>query len=363
MFIDQVKIYVKAGDGGNGALSFRREKYVPRGGPDGGDGGNGGDISLTASTRLSTLLDLQFQQHHMAKNGGHGEGSNRHGRNAPAVVITVPVGTIAKDYDTGDVLCDLTENGQEAVVAQGGRGGRGNARFASSTNRVPTEHEEGTHGEQRWLLLELKLIADVGVVGFPNAGKSTLISAISAAHPKIADYPFTTLAPNLGVVAYGGGQGARADAPGEGGWDSKSFVMADVPGLIEGAHEGKGLGFQFLRHIERTSYLLFLIDIADGVPEDPVHSLKTLRSELELYNPEVGQKPYAVAGNKLDAAGDGGRLTQLRDYCKTQKIRFFAISAVTREGLQPLVHHVGEQVGLIKKARLREEAHVYKDKH
>jgi GTP-binding protein len=381
MFVDQVKIYVKAGKGGNGALSFRREKFVPRGGPDGGDGGNGGDIILKASTRLSTLLDLQYQQHHIAGDGGPGEGNNRHGRNAPPVVITVPVGTVAKDYDAGDILCDLALDGQEAIVAHAGRGGRGNARFSSSTNRVPMQHEEGTAGEERWLLLELKLIADVGLVGFPNAGKSTLISAISAARPKIADYPFTTLVPNLGVVAYGGGQGTRprgkqpvsagkglgkekpsrrlrgregaisgAIASREAGWDSDSFVVADVPGLIEGAHEGKGLGFQFLRHIERTSYLLFLIDIGETA-EDPVKSLKTLRSELERYNPEVAKKSYAVVGTKVDAAGDGEHVKRLRAYCGKHKIKMFAISAVTREGLHPLINFLGQQVDTIKKTR------------
>lgn len=333
MFVDQVKIYVKAGKGGNGALSFRREKFVPRGGPDGGDGGNGGDIILTASTRLSTLLDLQYQQHHVAENGGPGEGNNRHGRNASPIVITVPVGTLAKDYDTGDLLCDLAQDGQEAIVAHGGRGGCGNARFASSTNRVPMQHEDGTTGEERWLLLELKLIADVGLVGFPNAGKSTLISVISAARPKIADYPFTTLVPNLGVVASG---------------EDRSFVMADVPGLIEGAHEGKGLGFQFLRHIERTSYLLFLIDVSETA-EDPVKSLKTLRSELRRYNPEVAEKPYAVVGTKVDAAGDGGHLKKLRAHCGRHKVKLFSISAVTREGLEPLIHFLGQQVETIKK--------------
>jgi len=335
MFIDQVKIYVKAGDGGNGVCRFRREKYVPRGGPDGGDGGDGGSVILRASTRLSTLLDLQYQQHHVALNGGDGEGGNRHGRNAPAVVIHVPIGTTAKDYATGERLCDLTEDLEEAIVAHGGRGGRGNAKFASATNRVPMQHEEGTLGQEHWLLLELKLLADVGLVGFPNAGKSTLISVISSAHPKIADYPFTTLVPNLGVV--------RAE--------SHSYVVADIPGLIEGAHEGKGLGFQFLRHLERTSFLLYLIDISESVLEDPVESMKTLQSELLLYNPELADKPFAVAGSKMDAAGNGGSLKRLQEECRRQKIKFFEISAVTRAGLQPLVRYLGEQVAQIKTTR------------
>ena len=345
MFIDQVKIYVKAGDGGNGVCRFRREKYVPRGGPDGGDGGEGGDVILKASTRLSTLIDLQYQQHHVAKSGGDGEGGNRHGRSAPAVVIQVPIGTTAKDSETGELLCDLTEDGEEAIVAHGGKGGRGNSGFASPTNRVPMQHEDGTPGEEHWLLLELKLLADVGLVGFPNAGKSTLISAISSAHPKIADYPFTTIIPNLGVVRYSGGTRSRGSGEGN------SYVVADVPGLIEGAHEGKGLGFQFLRHLERTSFLLYLIDISETALEDPVHSLKTLQSELLLYNPEFAGKPCAVAGSKLDASGDGRASKKLQAECRKQKIKLFEISAVTKVGLQPLIKYLGEQVAMNKTTR------------
>ena len=332
-FVDQVKIYVKAGDGGNGVRSFRREKHVPCGGPDGGDGGNGGDVVLEATERMSTLLDLQFQQHHIAKGGGHGEGGNRHGRSAPSHVIRVPVGTIAKELDTEDILADLTEDGQRAIIAHAGHGGRGNARFASSTNRVPTKCEPGTRGEEHWLQLELKLLADVGLVGYPNAGKSTLIGAISAARPKIADYPFTTLVPNLGVVAVN---------------DDQSFVIADVPGLIEGAHEGKGLGFQFLRHIERTSYLLFLVDISDGVALDPVESLQTLRQELKLYNPDLAKKPFAVAGTKLDVAGDCKNLKKLEAHCRRRRLRMFPISAVTGTGLKPLIRFLGEQVAKLR---------------
>ncbi len=332
-FVDQVKIYVKAGDGGNGVRSFRREKHVPCGGPDGGDGGNGGDVVLEATERMSTLLDLQFQQHHIAKDGGNGEGANRHGRSAPPHVIRVPVGTIAKDFETGDTLADLTEDGQQAIIAHRGRGGRGNARFASSTNRVPTRCDAGTPGEERWVQLELKLLADVGLVGFPNAGKSTLIGAISAARPKIADYPFTTLVPNLGVVAVN---------------EDQSFVIADVPGLIEGAHEGKGLGFQFLRHLERTSYLLHLVDISEGVALDPVESLQTLRNELKLYNPAFAKKPFAVAATKLDAAGDCKNLKKLEAHCRRRRLRLFAISAVTGTGLKPLVRFLGSQVAKLR---------------
>lgn len=337
-FVDQVKIYVKAGDGGNGVRSFRREKHVPHGGPDGGDGGHGGDIVLEATERMSTLLDLQFQQHHIAKDGGHGEGGNRHGRSAPTHVIRVPVGTIAKDCTTADLLADLTEDGQQAIIAQAGHGGRGNARFASSTNRVPTKCEPGRPGVERWVRLELKLLADVGLVGFPNAGKSTLIGAISAARPKIADYPFTTLVPNLGVVAVN---------------EDQHFVVADVPGLIEGAHEGKGLGFQFLRHLERTSYLLFLIDVGEGLTMDPVKSLQTLRQELKLYNPDLAKKPFAVAGTKLDVAGDGKNLKKLETYCRTRRLRLCPISAVTGAGLKPLVRFLSEKVANLRTPTLR----------
>jgi len=333
MFVDQVRIFVKAGSGGNGISSFRREKYVPFGGPDGGDGGNGGNIVLIASLQLATLLDLRYQQHYMAKAGGHGEGSNRHGKTAADVIIRVPVGTLVLDDESGDQTCDLTEEGQSAVVAAGGRGGRGNSHFATSTNRVPTRFEQGTPGEERWLRLELKLLADVGLVGFPNAGKSTLIAALSAARPKIADYPFTTLTPNLGVVSWA---------------ETRSFVVADIPGLIEGAHEGKGLGFQFLRHIERTSFILHLVDIAEWTADDPVASFDVMRKELAAYNPSLKQKPFAVVGTKMDSQGNGERLEQLRAYCRRRRLRFFAVSAITREGLDPLIQFVGKKVGALR---------------
>lgn len=329
MFVDEVRIFVKAGRGGDGVCSFRREKYVPRGGPDGGDGGNGGNVLMVASRRLTTLLDLRYQQHYEANPGNPGEGSNRHGRTAPDVIIHVPVGTVVVDEATGDTLADLTADEQSHVVARGGRGGRGNARFATSTNRVPTRTEPGTSGEDRWLHLELKLLADVGLVGFPNAGKSTLIAAISSARPKIADYPFTTLTPNLGVVSWG---------------EDRSFVVADIPGLIEGAHEGKGLGFQFLRHIERTSFLLHLVDISDWASEDPVVSFEVMRKELVAYDPALKTRPLAVVGTKLDIRGNEQRLDQLRTYCKRHRLRFFPISAVTREGLDALIIFAGKQV-------------------
>jgi GTPase len=335
MFVDQVRISVKAGRGGDGVCSFRREKYVPHGGPDGGDGGNGGNVVMVASPRLTTLLDLRYQQHYQAKAGGPGEGSNRHGRTAPDITIQVPVGTMIMDDETGEILADLTAEGQPHVVAQGGRGGRGNARFATSTNRVPTHCEPGTPGEDRWLRLELKLLADVGLVGFPNAGKSTLIAAISAARPKIADYPFTTLTPNLGVVSW---------------QDDRSFVVADIPGLIGGAHEGKGLGFQFLRHIERTSFLLHLVDISDWATEDPVVSFEVMRKELAAYDPGLEAKPFAVVGTKLDIAGDVDRRVRLQSYCRRRRIRFFAVSAVTRAGLGALIQFVGKRVDSLRGA-------------
>ncbi len=332
LFVDEVRIFVKAGDGGSGACSFRREKYVPRGGPDGGDGGNGGSVVLVASHRLTTLLDLRYQQHYQAKSGAPGEGSNRHGKTAPDVVIPVPVGTVVLDDETGAILADLTEDSQSCVVARGGRGGRGNAHFATPTNRVPTRVEPGTPGEERWLRLELKLLADVGLVGLPNAGKSTLIAAVSAARPKIADYPFTTLSPNLGVVSWA---------------EDQSFVVADIPGVIEGAHEGKGLGLRFLRHIERTSFLLILVDVSAWAAADPVASLETLRKELAAYDAALAEKPFAVVGTKLDIA-DPARLEKLRAYCKRKRLQFFAVSAAARQGLDELIRFAGQQVDALR---------------
>jgi GTP-binding protein len=335
MFVDEVKIFVKAGRGGDGACSFRREKYVPRGGPDGGDGGNGGNVVVVASRRLTTLLDLRYRQQYLAEDGGPGGGSRSHGKTAPDVVIHVPLGTIVMDEGTGEILADLTAEGQSHAVARGGRGGRGNAHFATPTVQVPTRADPGGPGEERWLHLELKLLADVGLVGLPNAGKSTLIAAISAARPKIADYPFTTLAPNLGVVSWG---------------EEHSFVVADIPGLIEGAHEGKGLGAQFLRHIERTSFLLHLVDISEWAPDDPVTSFEALRGELAAYDASLKARPFAVVGTKLDIKGNGKRLEALKAHCKRKRIRFFAISSVAREGLDELVRYTGERVTALRAA-------------
>jgi GTPase len=329
MFIDQARIFVKAGNGGTGHCSFRREKFVPFGGPNGGDGGDGGHVVFLASNRVSTLLDLRYQRHYEAPSGERGLKSNRHGGTGSDLIIPVPVGTLVKTEDTGDILADLIAEGQTAIVAKGGKGGKGNARFATSTNRAPRQFEPGTPGEERWLTLELKLLADVGLVGFPNAGKSTLISAISSAHPEIASYPFTTLRPHLGVVEWK---------------EHGSFVVADIPGLIEGAHKGKGLGIQFLRHVQRTAFLLFLIDISEWVSEDPIVNLETLKNELQAYDPELLERPFAIVASKLDSQGNGQHLDALRGYCAKHHYPLFPISAITREGLPSLVSFLGNAV-------------------
>ncbi len=321
MFIDHAKIFVRSGNGGNGGCSFRREKFVPHGGPDGGDGGHGGNVVVTASTRMTTLLDLKYRRHYEAKSGASGQRANRHGRSGSDVTITVPVGTVIKHAETHDILADMVTPEQSAIVAVGGKGGKGNARFATSTNRAPQTFEEGVSGEELQLALELKLLADVGLVGFPNAGKSTLISTLSAARPEIADYPFTTLQPHLGVVPLG---------------DYDSFVMADIPGLIQGAHRGKGLGHQFLKHIQRTRFLLYLIDISEGTPDDPVNALHVLQEELSSFDQTLGQRAFAVVGTKVDSQGNGQRHRDLQRYCREGQMAFFPISSATREGLDAL---------------------------
>lgn len=327
-FVDYVKIYVKAGDGGRGCVSFRREKYVPRGGPDGGDGGKGGDVIVKASSELHTLLDHRYQKTYKAQRGQHGQGSNKTGKDGEDLIIKVPVGTVVK-LENGEILADLDEEGKQVVVAKGGRGGYGNARFATPTNQAPRYAQPGEKGEERYIILELKLLADVGLIGLPNAGKSTLISVITSAKPKIADYPFTTLSPVLGVVKYG---------------DYLSFVVADIPGLIEGAHKGAGLGHQFLRHVERTSILLHLVDVSDTVNSDPCLDYEKIQKELELYNPELIKKPVAVVGTKIDLAYEGTRLRKLKDYCESKKIDFFAITAVKKEGIDQLLKYLAERI-------------------
>ena len=344
MFIDETTIRVKAGDGGNGCLAFRREKFVPRGGPSGGDGGKGGDIILESSERHNTLVHFRFNPEYKAQRGRHGEGSNKTGREGEDVLLKVPVGTIVYDADSGEKAHDFSYPDERVVIARGGRGGRGNARFATSTHQAPREHEEGRPGEERTLRLELKLLADVGLVGYPNAGKSTLISRISAARPKIADYPFTTLEPNLGVVAVG-------DAPHE-----RSFVVADIPGLIEGAHEGAGLGTQFLRHIERTRLLVHLVDVSDasGRP-DPAKDFEVIMGELHSYAAGLESKPMIVAASKCDVANKS-KLTKLKRYAKSHGLELFQISAVTGEGVEKLKYAMAEKVEHVRREAVETSA-------
>jgi GTP-binding protein len=329
MFIDEVRVWVKAGDGGNGCMAFRREKFVPRGGPSGGDGGRGGDIYFVANPHYNTLLHFRFNPEHRAERGRHGEGSNRSGREGDSMELPVPVGTVIHDEESGALLHDFTEAGDKFLVARGGRGGRGNQHFATPTHQAPTEHEPGKPGQERRLRLELKLLADVGLVGFPNAGKSTLISRISAAKPKIADYPFTTLEPNLGVVRLP---------------NDRTFVVADIPGLIEGAHEGAGLGIQFLRHIERTKLLLHLVDVSEFSGRDPVDDLKVILKELESFSEGLLQKPMIVVATKTDVTQDTDRIQRLKRAVTRRKMTFHKISAVTGEGLQELLFAVGERI-------------------
>src|SRR5918994_3447666 len=329
MFIDRTKIKVRGGRGGNGVTAFRREKFVPRGGPSGGDGGRGGDVWLEAATSLNTLLHLRYNPEHTAERGRHGEGSNRSGPEGGDIVVRVPVGTQVFDVETGDLFCDLASEGQRWLAAKGGRGGFGNAHFASSTNRAPRYHQEGSEGEERELQLELKLLADVGLVGFPNAGKSTLISTISAAKPKIADYPFTTLEPHLGVVDLG---------------DFRTFVIADIPGLIEGAHTGAGLGDRFLRHIERTKLLLHLVDVSSTSGRDPVADYLTVNKELASYNQELATRPQFVVATKIDALDEPQRLEALKQSALKDEKTFFAISSVTGEGVRELINAVAAKL-------------------
>ena len=340
MFIDQARIRVKAGDGGNGCVAFRREKFVPRGGPSGGDGGNGGDVIMESSEKHNTLVHFRFNPEYKAERGRHGEGSDCTGREGEDVVLKVPVGTIVYDELTGELVHDFGGPDERVIIAKGGRGGRGNSRFTTSTHQAPREHEPGFPGEERALRLELKLLADVGLVGFPNAGKSTLISRISAARPKIADYPFTTLQPNLGVVVVG-------DAP-----DDFSFVVADIPGLIEGASEGAGLGMQFLRHIERTRLLVHLVDVSDasGRP-DPSKDYEVITKELASFGAGLDTKPTIVVASKIDAANKD-KLAKLKRYCKRKKLEMFAISAVTGEGVDELKWEMARRVAAVREAAI-----------
>jgi GTP-binding protein len=332
MFIDEARIRVKAGDGGDGCMAFRREKFVPRGGPSGGDGGHGGDIIMESSERHNTLVHFRFNPEYKAERGRHGEGSNKTGREGDSIVLKVPVGTIVYDELTGERVHDFSRPDERVVIARGGRGGRGNARFATSTHQAPREHEEGWSGEERALRLELKLLADVGLVGYPNAGKSTLISRISAARPKIADYPFTTLQPNLGVAVVGEAS------------EEISFVVADIPGLIEGASQGAGLGTQFLKHIERTRLLAHLVDVSDasGRP-DPVKDYEVITGELANFGSGLDSKPLIVVASKMDAVNKD-KLAKLKRFCKRKKLDLFPISAVTGEGIDELKWAMAERV-------------------
>jgi GTPase len=329
VFIDQVIITVKAGDGGNGCLAFRREKFVPRGGPSGGDGGHGGDVVLVSSTHYNTLLHFRFNPEHKAERGKHGEGSNRTGRDGHSVELPVPVGTVVYKAETGELLHDFATAGERFTVAHGGRGGRGNARFATSTHQAPTEHEDGKPGDELKLRLELKLLADVGLVGFPNAGKSTLISRLSAARPKIADYPFTTLEPNLGVVQAG---------------DDRTFVLADIPGLIEGAHEGHGLGTQFLRHVERTKLLVHLVDVSDLNDRDPGHDFDVILEELRLFSEALAEKPMIVCASKIDVCQNPERIEAVCAKAAERNLPFLAISGVTGTNLDTLRYTIAERL-------------------
>jgi len=330
MFIDEVRIRVKAGDGGNGCLAFRREKYVPRGGPSGGDGGRGGDVVFLASEHYNTLLHFRFNPEHTAQRGRHGEGSNKTGRDGVSIEVPVPVGTVVYDEDNGELLHDFTKPGERFVIARGGRGGRGNQHFATPTHQAPTEHEPGRPGEEKHLRLELKLLADVGLVGFPNAGKSTLISRISAARPKIADYPFTTLEPNLGVVNVGDENFGN------------TFVVADIPGLIEGAHLGHGLGVQFLRHIERTRLLVHLVDVSEATGRDPAEDFRIVMEELAGFSEDLVRKPMFLVASKVDAGQDPARIEELRSLAAEKGLPFFEISSVTGQGIEDLKYKIAE---------------------
>jgi len=336
-FVDEAKIYVKAGDGGRGCVSFRREKFVPKGGPDGGNGGKGGDVIARASTDHHTLLDFKYNQHHVAKRGGYGSGNNRTGKNAPDIEIVVPVGTLLTNADTNELICDLIEDGQTCTIARGGIGGRGNASFATATNRAPRMAQEGMPGDELWVNLELKVLADVGIVGLPNAGKSTFISNISAAKPKIADYPFTTLSPHLGVVRY----------------EDDSFVVADISGLIEGAHLGYGLGTRFLRHVERTSVLVHMVDISDP-DRKPWKDFETINGELKSFSSELSRKPQIVVFNKMDLVEDPRRLKKDVDTFRKKGIEVFTISAMERKGIEPLLAEISRTLQARKAMRKNE---------
>ncbi|WP_110111477.1 GTPase ObgE [Bacillus sp. CGMCC 1.16541] len=339
MFVDQVKVYVKGGDGGNGMVAFRREKYVPKGGPAGGDGGKGADVIFEVEEGLRTLMDFRYQRHFKANRGEHGMSKSQHGKNAQPMVVKVPPGTVVKDDATQEIIADLTEHGQRAIIAKGGRGGRGNTRFATPANPAPELSENGEPGQERDVVLELKLLADVGLVGFPSVGKSTLLSVVSAARPKIAEYHFTTLSPNLGMVETE---------------DNRSFVMADLPGLIEGAHEGVGLGHQFLRHIERTRVIVHVVDMSGMEGRDPYEDYKTINEELRQYNLRLTERPQVVVANKMDMPDAEENLKAFKEQLP-EGVQVFPISAVTRQGLRDLLFTVANLVDATPEFPMHEE--------
>src|SRR5699024_11212018 len=346
MFVDQVSVYVKAGDGGNGIAAFRREKYVPKGGPAGGDGGYGGDIVFKVDEGLSTLMDFRYKRHYKASRGENGMSKRKHGKNADSYIIPVPPGTTVYDEDTKEVIADLVTHNQEAIIVKGGRGGRGNIRFANPRNPAPNMSENGEPGEERNINLELKVIADVGLVGFPSVGKSTLLSVVSAARPKIADYHFTTLAPNLGVVDTS---------------DGRSFVMADLPGLIEGAHEGVGLGYQFLRHIERTRLIVHIIDMASTERRDPYEDHQTMKEGLLAYDGDLGSKKQIIVANKMDMPDAEEHLTDFKEKLEENE-SVYRISTITNAGITALLYEIADQLEKIPKLEVEEEKVISKPK-
>ncbi|MGQ4665749.1 GTPase ObgE [Metabacillus halosaccharovorans] len=339
MFVDQVKVYVKGGDGGNGMVAFRREKYVPKGGPAGGDGGNGADVVFEVEEGLRTLMDFRYKRHFKAPRGEHGMSKNQHGKNSQPMIVKVPPGTVVTDEETGQIIADLTEHGQQAVIAKGGRGGRGNSRFATPANPAPELSENGEPGIERNVILELKVLADVGLVGFPSVGKSTLLSVVSSAKPKIAEYHFTTLVPNLGMVETE---------------DGRSFVMADLPGLIEGAHQGVGLGHQFLRHIERTRVIVHVIDMSGLEGRDPYEDYLTINAELKEYNLRLTERPQIIVANKMDMPDSEENLAEFKKNL-AEDVQIFPISAITREGVRELLYAVADAIEQTPEFPLYEE--------
>ncbi|WP_026558615.1 GTPase ObgE [Bacillus sp. J37] len=339
MFVDQVKVYVKGGDGGNGMVAFRREKYVPKGGPAGGDGGNGADVVFEVEEGLRTLMDFRYKRHFKAPRGEHGMSKNQHGKNSQPMIVKVPPGTVVTDEETGQIIADLTEHGQQAVIAKGGRGGRGNSRFATPANPAPELSENGEPGIERNVILELKVLADVGLVGFPSVGKSTLLSVVSSAKPKIAEYHFTTLVPNLGMVETE---------------DGRSFVMADLPGLIEGAHQGVGLGHQFLRHIERTRVIVHVIDMSGLEGRDPYEDYLTINAELKEYNLRLTERPQIIVANKMDMPDSEENLAEFKKKLD-EELQIFPISAITRDGVRELLYAVADAIEQTPEFPLYEE--------